>query len=91
MIRSFQKQKPIRLKGKAKDEFRTKIGLANNETCCDCNRYAPLKGATIFDIGHLAHIKGYGAGGGDTEDNVKWKCYWCHIGIEHGLRWSKKV
>jgi hypothetical protein len=40
---------------------------------------------------HLSHIKGYGAGGGDTEDNVLIECPGCHLIRKHGPRWSSKM
>lgn len=83
------KTKPIRLRGKVKTEFRKKMGEAAGQMCQGhgCYVFAPIKGDTVFNMGHLSHIKGYGAGGGDTEDNVEWLCYSCHILKKHGPRW----
>jgi len=84
------KIKPIRLRGKDKTEFRIKIGKAAGQMCQSkgCNNPAPIKADTVFRIGHLSHIKSIGSGGGDTEDNVQWLCFSCHINVKHGPRWS---
>ena len=82
------KIKTLRLYGKAKTEFRRKVAERALEFCDVCGWYAPLKWDGVFDSGHVAHIKSYGAGGGDTMDNVKWKCPDCH-GKEHGPQWGK--
>ena len=87
------KQIPIRLKGKAKTEFRRAVAKRANEFCEECGVHAPRLFQGYFNsmwCGHVAHIKSYGAGGGDTMDNVKWKCNHCHIEKEHGPRWSRK-
>ena len=87
------KTKPIRLKGKAKTEFRRAVAERAKYHCEDCGCHAPSLVYGVFDVfncGHVAHIKSYGAGGGDTMDNVKWKCNHCHIEKEHGPRWSHK-
>lgn len=92
MIKSYFKEKPIRLKGKAKTEFRREVGERSIELCESCGCYAPISFYGVFDLyicGHLSHIKSYGAGGGDTHDNVKWQCYDCHINKKHGPRWGE--
>ena len=90
----YPKIKPVRLFGKAKTEFRRKTGKTAKEVCQTCGRFAPIKhpifGYNLKYVGHLSHIKSYGAGGGDTSDNVKWECWYCHIEIKHGPRWSVK-
>jgi len=83
------KNKPIRLKGKAKRKLRIAVFEREDGICQDCKKYAPLNGTSIFDIGHEAHIKSVGSGGEDKMDNVRWLCYSCHIIKEHGPRWSK--
>ena len=87
------KPKTTRLKGKGKTEFRKKVFNRSSGFCEDCGVYAPLlDNDGLFDVfmcGHVSHIKSYGAGGGDTLDNVKWKCYNCHINKEHGPKFSK--
>ena len=94
MIRPDPKPpKPVRLKGVAKVKFRWTVAERANFLCADCGEYAGLNVGTQFDVlkhGHVAHIKSYGAGGGDTMDNVKWKCHHCHIVKEHGPQWSVK-
>ena len=91
-VNAHQKQKTVRLKGKAKTKFRRKVAWRAFGFCEECNGNAPIFVDGVFDVftcGHVSHIKSYGAGGGDTMDNVKWKCYQCHIVKEHGPRWSK--
>ena len=86
MINPCPKHIPVRLKGKAKSEFRRAVAERANFKCEDCGRYVPslIYGVfCVFNCGHVAHIKSYGVGGGDTMENVKWKCYSCHILKEH--------
>ena len=88
-IRPDPKIKPIRLKGKAKTEFRKKVFKRAGGMCHDCGNYAPRLWHGVFNrlwCGHVSHIKSYGAGGGDTMDNVHWKCNECHITNGH-LKW----
>lgn len=87
------KEKPIRLYGKAKQKFREDVCARSMSRCDNCHLFAPLKegesGFNLYRSGHVAHIKSYGSGGGDTMDNVGWLCYRCHILGEHGTRWSR--
>ena len=75
------KPKTIRLKGKAYTKFRKEVFDREKGLCQDCGQYVSLlcdgKFITVF-CGHVSHIKSHGAGGGDTLDNVKWKCFKCH-------------
>jgi len=86
------KIKPIRLKGAEYQRFRRKVFLRYGGACVSCNKPAPLYDSdgqfNIFSCGHVAHIKSHGAGGGDTLDNARWKCFDCHIGKEHGPRFG---
>ena len=84
----YPKKKPVRLKGKAYTEFRYKVFFRAGGICQDCKKWAGIKGPDVFSIGHVAHIKSRGAGGGDTMDNVRWLCYQCHILKDHGLKFS---
>jgi len=87
------KTKPVRLYGKEKQAFRKKVCDIAKSSCEVCGRHAPLLWGGTFDLyacGHMAHILSYGAGGGDTLENVYWKCHGCHIVKEHGARWSKQ-
>jgi len=81
------KEKTIRLKGKAYSKLREEAYNRAGECCEDCGRWLPLTGDTVFNIAHLSHIKSRGAGGSDTLDNVKIKCFECHIMDEHGPKW----
>ncbi len=83
------KIKPIRLKWNQYAALRKLVFGKYDGKCSNCGEYAPLKGVTLREIGHLAHIKSRGAGGGDTIENCTWKCYRCHIDVEHGPRLSK--
>ena len=99
-MKTFFKQKPIRLKGKAKTEFRKKVFEHFNGRCqgvlpdgSQCEERPPLMDSDgVFDVftcGHVSHIKSVGSGGEDILENVLYKCYNCHINKEHGLKWSK--
>ncbi len=84
------KQKPVRLYGKDKKSFKLGLYLGRALRQCEtCGKYVPLTG-TVFEIAHLSHIKGYGAGGGDTPENCLIQCYDCHINKKHGPKWSKE-
>ena len=91
-VNAHPKQRTVRLKGKAYTKFRLEVAIHAIYTCDDCFCYAPeldINGKfDKFTCGHVAHIKSRGSGGGDTLDNVKWKCWDCHT-KEHGPRWSK--
>ena len=50
--------------------------------CEMCGKYAPWAGPPRVR-GHLAH-KGHGAFRDDTPEGCLWKCYRCHIVLEHG-------
>jgi hypothetical protein len=43
------------------------------------------------DSMHMAHIRGRGAGGSDTIDNVRSLCFHHHIEVEHGGGGGKVV
>lgn len=58
------------------------------EQCEQCGEWVPLIGS-VFEAAHLSHIIPRKRGG-DLESNLEIKCYDCHIGIEHGPRWTKK-
>jgi len=88
MIESFPKTKPIRLKGKAYTNFRKEVFEAFSGRCSDCGKWVPFEGPSVFEQGHVSHIKSRGAGGSDILSNVNWKCYNCHIVKEHGPQWS---
>lgn len=89
LIQQYPKNKPIRLTGKKKRKLRQDCYERAGGHCEECDAPAPWDGGVMYR-GHMAHIKSYGAGGGDTLDNVKWKCATCHVGNggEHGPRWT---
>ena len=90
-MRAYPKNITLRLTGKKKTEFRKAVAERALEFCEICGVHAPRLWRGHFNrlwCGHVAHIKSYGAGGGDTMDNVKWKCNHCHIEIEHGPQWG---
>ena len=75
------KPKTIRLYGRDYKEFRESLFNRACGCCEDCGRYVPLYIDGEFDqyyCGHVSHIKSRGAGGEDTLDNAKWKCFDCH-------------
>ena len=73
----FPKPKVIRLKGKPLKALRQACYERDKGTCQLC-------GKTIsWDWGHMAHIQRR-AKGGDVLENVTWKCFDCHIRVEHG-------
>lgn len=74
----FPKPHTTRLKGKAMEQLRRECFERDKGICQVCGKYAS------WEQGHMAHVKSRGAGGGDTLDNVKWKCPYCHICKEHG-------
>ncbi len=84
------KKKRIQLKGRAYTELRRKVWEKQAGRCADCGEWVPLKGSSVFDMAHLAHIKSKGARGDDTEENTRILCYFCHLIKEHGPQWSKK-
>ena len=88
-MKSYPKNPPVRLYGKARTEF--KWDLYENRAlrgCESCGKFLPLTG-TVFEIAHLSHRKSVATGGGDTEDNCLILCYGCHINGLHGPKWSK--
>lgn len=84
------KKKRKTLTKKQESELRVKVWAEQGGRCYDCGNWVDLKGETIFNTAHLAHVKSKGAGGNDTEENRVIKCYRCHIEIEHGPRWSAR-
>ena len=82
------KIKPIRLRGKAKTEFKRLLFFNRARGRCErCNIPLRLTGS-LFVAAHLSHVRSYGAGGGDTEDNCLIECPECHLNKRHGPRWS---
>ncbi len=79
------KPKVTLLVGKAKQELRRKCCERAHSRCEQCGRYVPLSsnsGDPLFTNGHMAHIIPRKRGG-DIISNVSWKCYYCHLGLEH--------
>ena len=82
----FPKPHTVRLKGKAYTAFRKAVHDRARGMCEQCGLPAPLLDDGKFNLytcGHVSHRKSRGAFGGDTLDNAEWKCYWCHIVVEH--------
>lgn len=92
MITPCPKTKPVRRNGKKYKEFRRRVCAAHDGLCAECGVFVPLYDCDgqfdVFTCGHVAHIKSHGAGGGDTIENAKWKCYSCHIEKEHGTKFK---
>jgi 5-methylcytosine-specific restriction endonuclease McrA len=78
----FPKPKRIKKTGKEMETLRREVFERDHGRCQDCGKYVS------WDQGHLAHVKSRGAGGDDVAENCLWKCFDCHIGIEHGVRWK---
>lgn len=98
MHKTYFKQHPVRLKGKAMEQLRRDLFKRADSRCEHiietlngnepCGKWLPWDG-DVFTRGHMSHIKGHGAGGGDTLDNVVLKCYEHHIESgDHGVKWS---
>ena len=91
-MKTFFKEKTVRLEGKAYTKFREEVFIKFGGICQKCKKFFPLRDNSgqfdFFNCGHVSHIKGVGAGGGDVIENVKWKCYPCHIKKEHGLKFN---
>jgi hypothetical protein len=94
VIYPVPKIKAIRLEGKEYTKFREEVFLHFGGICQDCKKFFPLRDNSgqfdLFNCGHVSHIKGRAAGGSDTLDNVKWRCFGCHNRGIHGLKFSKK-
>lgn len=87
------KQKPLRLKGKARTDFRRQLCNRANARCERCGQWAPLLDDGVFNkftCGHVRHKISRGAGGEDTFENCDWWCWDCHNGHDHSPKWSKK-
>jgi 5-methylcytosine-specific restriction endonuclease McrA len=72
----------VRRTGKDLEDLRRQCYDRDRRRCVDCHR--PLiweRGA--LDSMHMAHIVSRGAGGSDSLDNVRTKCFSCHIEREH--------
>ena len=85
-------KKPVLFNGPGYTAFRISVHDVYSGLCADCGKYAPLMVNGEFDpfsCGHVSHTIRRKKGG-DVMSNVKWKCYGCHIGIEHGPRWSRR-
>ena len=66
----------IRLKGAALEKLRRDCFVRDKYICVDCGCGVEWSG---WNAGHMAHIVSRGAGGSDTLDNVRTKCFMCHF------------
>jgi len=71
------KHKAIRLKGKAMEALRLACYERDKGRCQQCGEWVS------WEAFHMSHIIPK-AKGGDVIDNVRVKCQYCHIGLEHG-------
>lgn len=77
-MKSFPKNKPVRLKGKAMEALRRERFYISGGWCEICgNVWAP------WHEGELSHVIHRGMGGkngpGDVIENVRWSCKKCHV------------
>lgn len=72
----------VRLKGDDLERLRTRCYERDEKRCVDCNKWLRFE-RDYPDSMHMAHVKGRGAGGSDTLENVLTKCFDCHIQKEH--------
>lgn len=74
----------VRLSGLAMERLREERYRLDRGRCTwtGCGVWLPLYGS-VFNRAHLAHIKSRGAGGGDTIENTRIRCYTHHIESEH--------
>lgn len=72
----------VRLCGDAMEQLRWRVYRRDGGRCTACDKPVPLYGS-VFTRGHLAHIKSRGAGGSDTAENTRLRCFHCHIELEH--------
>lgn len=74
----------VRLSGAALEALRERRYRMDGGRCTwkGCGELLPLYGS-IFRRAHLAHILSRGAGGSDTIENTRIRCYWHHIVCEH--------
>ena len=71
---TFQKIKPLRLKGKAMKALRHAVFIRAKGRCEACGAPAPWDGPW-WVVGQLSHYpKSKGAGGGDTMEETRWEC-----------------
>lgn len=75
------KPRPGRLKGKKLTDLRTRCWERDEGKCVDCGDPIPLEG-DVFTRMHMAHVQNKRMYG-DNLDNVRSKCYECHIVKEH--------
>lgn len=90
----FPKRKPerrvgkvsgtVRLSGLAMERLREERYRLDRGRCtwAGCGVLLPLYGS-VFNRSHLAHIVSHGAGGGDTIENTRTRCFSHHIEFEH--------
>jgi hypothetical protein len=79
----------VRLSGAAMERLREQRYEIDGGRCTwkqgevdACGIWLPLYGS-VFNRAHLAHILGHGAGGGDTIENTRIRCFHHHIELEH--------
>jgi hypothetical protein len=85
MFRPDPKKPPVLLKGRAYQDLRRECCEKAGSRCSVCGKYVPLSSYTgdpLFANGHMAHTVPRKRGG-DVIENVKWKCFSCHIEREH--------
>jgi len=74
----------VRLSGAAMERLREQVYRRDQGRCTwdGCGVLLPLYGS-VFTRAHLAHIQSRGAGGSDTAENTRIRCFHHHIELEH--------
>ena len=86
--KTFFKEVPIRLVGKALEALRDECYERDKGLCQQCGKWMPRHGE-VLERAHMAHRKGRGAGGDDRLSNVRLLCAF-HHGTEHGYGKDQK-
>jgi 5-methylcytosine-specific restriction endonuclease McrA len=92
LVQTYFKTPVKKLSTKDRKEIRRQVYVRDGGLCQVCGDPVPLYDYygdfDVFTCGHAAHIKSEGAGGKYEVNNLILKCPKCHLGLEHGPRWS---
>jgi len=92
MARRVGKLGIVRLDGKDLNELRNQCYLRDNGMCVECGRFIVEHPDSIFQANayHMAHTRNKRMWG-DTLENVRSKCWWCHGVKEHANGGMDKI